>query len=56
MDILAVWIPVYVSMKGLVAGIILSVLKNWLKIGFVAKLSSSQKHGNFYFIQIILIF
>ena len=36
MDIVAVWLPVCVSIKGLIPGIILSGLKNWLKIGFVA--------------------
>ena len=35
MDIVAVWLPVCVSMKGLIPRIILSGLKNWLKMGFV---------------------
>ena len=55
----AVWIPYYVSMKGLVPGIILTVWKKLVQNGFhtvlLVELTELWKWGSFYFIQLIII-
>ena len=61
--VVAVWIYICLDIKYLRIWITKSVWKNSVKMGFVAvllvdltELSSSKKHGNFYFIQLIIIF